>query len=479
MIILERVLTLSDEQLFDLLSLVSNGKNKNERWEAFARSPIKGRLEVEYEMKKTDFLISGGIEAISREFLSSHKATYSEELDAFRELLVAKVAEVKEPKSTKVKEPKSTNKKGIVLIALLLVAGAIGGGVFWQAQNETKTVFLDSIANVDAESELEVIEKAIQLAEKYPSIYSDDDTKERYKKLLLDWRKVADGDFLSPTERDLYEEVARLPYENYGDNMEGYKKLTNINPANSSYQEKYQRYKSLFDEEQNYLASMSLIPNSYSLCNRAYGETSRIVTSTSTESPSLNYNIVSGKVSIKPGDVNEYKNTITSTMDDDVFYKFCASGARSNPRTPACPYYMECVSAVYHKKNRLKGAPKVFGFERVAKILRDHQIDKGYLKPSVEVSRGQHAYGKPNLMLSDVRNFKSACDVVSSTYSGNVVAAEIYKHVPEVRQFSVAQKLGEKAVKGYGICNCVLQNHTGINQVMSIGYCVGDRYVDY
>ncbi len=101
------------------------------------------------------------------------------------------------------------------------------------------------------------------------------------------------------------------------------------------------------------------------------------------------------------------------------------------------------------------------------------------LKPSVTVARGMHAYNKPDLWLSDVKNFKNACDVVSSTYSGNVVAAEIYKHVPEVTSFSVAQELGDKAVEGYGECNCVLQNHTGIEQVMSIGYCNGEKYIDY
>jgi tetratricopeptide (TPR) repeat protein len=475
MTIYHNLLDLSDEDLIKLTEIVKNGSNKDQRWISFSESDIYRKIGKGYDIKKSDFLYPDGIESLTRDFVKNNKNDYISNINILRQSFSQKVEAIN--KANPSLKRKSKTKWILAASIVLVVAGFIVNDYFQKFS--LKSEILAKTSSISALSSLGEIEKAIKDIEEFLEKYKNDEVFVRKNTLLDTWKDKTDSTFKSPSERDLFKEVSAIPFESFQDNMIGYEKLTKLDPQNDSYKQKYTKYKNLYEEEKNYLDNMSLIPNNYYSCNRGYSETSRSVTSTSTGSSSLNYNILTGKVSVKPGKVTEYKNTITSSMDDRVFFKFCAVGARSNPRTAACPYYMECVSAVHHKKNRLKGAPGVYSFEKVAKILRDDRIEQGILKPSVTVPRGKHAYNKPDLWLSDVKNFKNACDVVSSTYSGNVVAAEIYKHVPEVTSFSVAQKLGDKAVEGYGECNCVLQNYTGIEQVMSIGYCNGEAYIDY
>ncbi len=466
MTIYHNLLDLSDEDLIKLTEIVKNGSNKDKRWISFSKSDIYRKIGKGYDIKKSDFLYADGIESLTRDFVKNNKNDYISNINILRQSFSQKVEAIN--KANPSLKRKSKTKWILAASIVLVVAGFIANDYFQKFS--LKSEILAKTSSISALSSLGEIEKAIKDIEEFLKKYKNDDVFVRRNTLLDTWKDKTDSAFKSPSERDLFKEVSAIPVESFQDNMIGYEKLTKLDPQNDSYKQKYTKYKNLYEEEKNYLELMSLIPDNYYSCNRGYSETSRSVTSTSTGSSSLNYNILTGKVSVKPGKVTEYKNTITSSMDDGVFFKFCAVGARSNPRTAACPYFMECVSAVYHKKNRLKGAPGVYSFEKVAKILRDDRIERGNLKPSVTVPRGKY---------SSVENFKNACDVVSSTYSGNVVAAEIYKYVPEVTSYSVAQKLGDKAVKGYGECNCVLQNYTGIEQAMSIGYCNGEAYVDY
>lgn len=475
MTIYHNLLELTDEDLLILAEIVRKESNKDKRWNLFSQSDICKKIGKDYKIQKSDFLCSGGIEAVTREFLKDYKSDYKSHINLLRKAFSSKVEGIEKANPSL----KKKSKRIFLLLTVIVIAiGAITINHFLNI-HELKTEILNKTLHISSKSSIEEIENSLEYVDSFLTKYNHDELLLQKNNLLKIWKSKSNSKFNSPRERDIYNKVSSLPYESFKANMIGYEKLYKLDPQNVNYSQKYDQYKKLYIEEKIYLEKMRHIPDNYYYCDRSYSETSRSVTSTSTESSYLHYNIVTGKVSVKPGKVNEYKNTITSSMDEDVFYKFCATGARSNPRTAACPYFMECVSEIFHKKNRLKGIPEILSFERVAKILRDDNIERGRLEPSISVARGMHAYNKPNLWLYDVKNFKNACDVVSSTYSGSVVAAEIYKHVPEVPDFLTAQKLGEKAVEGYGECNCVLENYTGIKQVMSIGYCVGDAYFDY
>ena len=69
-----------------------------------------------------------------------------------------------------------------------------------------------------------------------------------------------------------------------------------------------------------------------------------------------------------------------------------------------------------------------------------------------------------------------ACDVVVRTYNPEEVASSISKVFPISSE--EAKPLGEKAVKGYGICACVVSNAFDIEIDISIGYCKGEEYVE-
>jgi len=320
------------------------------------------------------------------------------------------------------------------------------------------------------ENIVNVINSIQVYTDSYGSLLISSEEATLYEDLLSQWREE-NADFKSPLEKELFSKTKKISIQNFEDNMNAYYDLKEFNPENKDYHNKYIKYAEL-NERFKYTS------DEYRECNRSYSQTSRNVTSSHTEEGVLTYDVSTGEVSLKPSEVKEQTNTITSSMDEGVFNEFCSPGARSNPRTPACPYYMECVTDVYHKKNLILDPVNVFSFERVASILRDDKLKQGRLKSSISVQRGV-ASDRPNLKLFDVKNFTNACDVVSRTNNSNVVAAEIYANVPEIKNYTIAKKLGEKAIRGYGECNCVLQNYTGIKQVMSIGYCDGDKYFDY
>jgi len=214
---------------------------------------------------------------------------------------------------------------------------------------------------------------------------------------------------------------------------------------------------------------------SISQCDQHYDETTRMSQSTSSSSTYLKYDNVSGKVSIEAGDFKTHNHQVTFSMDKERFFEMCSPGKFGVGGT-ACPYYIECVSKVFHNQSIEKSELELLTFEGAAKIIREESIKLGQLKPS---KLSLHPRAKEGSKPDYVANFIKACNAVSGTYSGSVVGATIFENVPEVPDFSTAMVLGDKAVKGYGECLCVLANYTGLNNVMSIGRCEGDRFISY
>ena len=209
-------------------------------------------------------------------------------------------------------------------------------------------------------------------------------------------------------------------------------------------------------------------PSQITQCDRTYDETSRTLHSRSSSPSYLNYDMFSGKVSVESGDLKTREYNSISSMDKDKFFEMCSLGNSGSGRE-ACPYYIECVSQVIHNKSGKKGKLEFLTFDDAAIAIRKQSIESGQLKASKVEHNGRSMR---------VKNFVNACDSVSSTYNGVVVGATIFQHVPEIPDFKTAMVLGETAVKGYGVCRCVLANYTELHESMSIGYCVGDKMVD-
>lgn len=71
MVILERVANLSDTDLLNLVEIIKNNSNKSARWIAFNESYLKEKLEKEYSISKTTFLVTDGLESSIRTFLQT------------------------------------------------------------------------------------------------------------------------------------------------------------------------------------------------------------------------------------------------------------------------------------------------------------------------------------------------------------------------------------------------------------------------
>ena len=98
MTILERLMTFSDDDLLLLLKIVSENKNKDARWVAFSNSRLKGALEGEYSIRKSDFLISNGVEAIARQVVSTYDKPTMSDVVTFREKVRLQISRI--PKTT-------------------------------------------------------------------------------------------------------------------------------------------------------------------------------------------------------------------------------------------------------------------------------------------------------------------------------------------------------------------------------------------
>jgi len=91
--LLEKLITLDGCQLERLIRMVAENSSKNKRWEAFKQSDLKALFESEYKVGKADFLIDGGIESLTSDFvkkngdlsdLSSYRKLIRKEIDGVR-----------------------------------------------------------------------------------------------------------------------------------------------------------------------------------------------------------------------------------------------------------------------------------------------------------------------------------------------------------------------------------------------------------
>ena len=72
------------------------------------------------------------------------------------------------------------------------------------------------------------------------------------------------------------------------------------------------------------------------------------------------------------------------------------------------------------------------------------------------------------------------CEEVIRTYSGFALADKILSEYSQLASMTrtVAQELGDKAVVGYGECQCAMHHHFKVRDNMSIGFCIEDKYYD-
>jgi hypothetical protein len=87
-------------------------------------------------------------------------------------------------------------------------------------------------------------------------------------------------------------------------------------------------------------------------------------------------------------------------------------------------------------------------------------------------------YAEFNALTKFASKTKTVCGEVVHTYSGGVVGSKIlstYKDLTSMNA-SVANRLGNQAVKGYGDCMCVMHDYFKVKDNFSIGFCMGPEY---
>ena len=164
------------------------------------------------------------------------------------------------------------------------------------------------------------------------------------------------------------------------------------------------------------------------------------------------------------------KSTVTWTMSSDKYFSNCSPGNKG-VWSNACPYYQKCVSEVkYLDSGKSDNEFVELDFERTAKFIKSKLWASGKTTERKEKCRGNRCW-------MTTPNITAACDAVSSTYSGKVVGNSIFENIPEF-SYEKSHELGQKAVKGYGECLCILHNALNIQDDYSIGYCIGERYIE-
>jgi hypothetical protein len=204
-------------------------------------------------------------------------------------------------------------------------------------------------------------------------------------------------------------------------------------------------------------------PTTLKQCDRSYDETTYDSVWTSGNDASVSFNLVSGDLKLSPSTKKTNTTKVTWRMDQDKFFVNCSPGNKG-VWSSACPYYQKCVSIVKHSKSDKPSSIELLDYEGVARFIKRQQVGTAKTSPT----RNCHGIHCP---------VKDACDVVSSTYNPVVVGNSIFQYIPEI-DYEEAQQLGIKAVKGYGACLCALHNYTEVEDDFSIGYCVGERYVE-
>lgn len=76
--------------------------------------------------------------------------------------------------------------------------------------------------------------------------------KNIYDETAAEWRKSQkNDDVISPAEKELKRQVNVIPAENYQANADGYRRLSNINPSNETYESKYNEYSKKASEQRD------------------------------------------------------------------------------------------------------------------------------------------------------------------------------------------------------------------------------------
>tara|TARA_B100000963_G_scaffold360646_1_gene392365 strand:- start:1160 stop:2368 length:1209 start_codon:yes stop_codon:yes gene_type:complete len=133
MTILDRAAKLSDEDLKTLVDLVVQNSNKDKRWLAFKSSNLKSKLEDEFSINKADFLITGGLENITRQFVESND-NYIESLNELRNLYLKTSKSVKKSYEKQTNSGRKVSPK-IIKWVMRLVFLALAGICFVSYEN--------------------------------------------------------------------------------------------------------------------------------------------------------------------------------------------------------------------------------------------------------------------------------------------------------------------------------------------------------
>lgn len=223
------------------------------------------------------------------------------------------------------------------------------------------------------------------------------------------------------------------------------------------------------------------IPESYEGCDKVYEETKRVVTHRSTSDPRLTFSYFSGELSVKPGRTTTQSSNVYAEMSERSFYSNCS--VEDDLYGRACPNFAYCVSRVKHSKEKSSEAFRILSFEEIIHVLRDDRLERGKLKPSVAIaSKKIYKYsGRP---LVSVKNIEDACVSSNEYWYHENLTGRIFRNVPEVKSWEDALQLEAKIYEMEGSwlpgkCGCVLSEFTGVREENSIGYCEGDRFIDY
>tara|TARA_Y100000590_G_scaffold450782_2_gene591050 strand:- start:455 stop:1180 length:726 start_codon:yes stop_codon:yes gene_type:complete len=203
-------------------------------------------------------------------------------------------------------------------------------------------------------------------------------------------------------------------------------------------------------------------PTEIQHCDGDYHQTTHKTEWSNTEAASLHYSRWSGKISVDPGEVTTRQADITWSMGGERFFTLCHPG-NIGVWSSACPYYIECISTVKHKKEGATGDLIFLDYEQTAKYIRPSKVEA-----------------------SDTDDILRACGESSSTYSPGVLGAAIYKEIPET-SFEEAMEFGRKGIDDFYLCMCSLAeflnlewypfyNSSDPNMVKA--HCEGGKLID-
>lgn len=159
---------------------------------------------------------------------------------------------------------------------------------------------------------------------------------------------------------------------------------------------------------------------------------------------------------------------VTVGMDQENFIYRCSDG-NHGIWSAACSYYQSCVSQVKQHKDGLPLTELVdLDFREVAEYLKSQNKHTKTL-----VSEKCHN----GICSKVVEAAMNACSAATESFNPVLAGDKIFEHIAEVT-YEESRLLGQKAVKSYGTCLCVIHNYLSIDDDYSIGYCIGDEFIE-